>query len=225
MQGTPQGIAVYQNGVRINESFGDVVNWDFIPETAIRRLDLVPNNPIFGLNAIGGAISIEMKNGFNYQGAEADVTFGSYGRRSAVVQAGKQDGNLSIYAAFDAINDNGWRQFSSASSLRRMYIDLGARNDTTEFHINFTGADNKLGSVAATPLQMLNQNWAIGLYVAADHPSPAGVPQLKPQRIAHRHADFARQHLLPRFLASACRRQRHRCGALRHGAGDAVHRR
>ncbi len=160
VQGTPQGIAVYQNGVRINESFGDVVNWDFIPETAIRRLDLVPNNPIFGLNAIGGAISIEMKNGFNYQGAEADVTFGSYGRRSAVVQAGKQDGNLSIYAAFDAINDNGWRQFSSASSLRRMYIDLGARNDTTEFHINFTGADNNLGSVAATPVQMLNQNWA-----------------------------------------------------------------
>ncbi len=35
--GTPQGLAVYQNGVRINESFGDVVNWDFIPEMAINR--------------------------------------------------------------------------------------------------------------------------------------------------------------------------------------------
>src|SRR5580658_5230594 len=28
--GTPQGLAVYQNGVRINEAFGDTVNWDFI---------------------------------------------------------------------------------------------------------------------------------------------------------------------------------------------------
>ena len=27
VQGTPQGLAVYQNGIRINESFGDVVNW------------------------------------------------------------------------------------------------------------------------------------------------------------------------------------------------------
>ncbi|MEA2754015.1 MAG: iron complex outerrane recepter protein, partial [Aliidongia sp.] len=26
--GTPQGLAVYQNGVRINEAFGDAVNWD-----------------------------------------------------------------------------------------------------------------------------------------------------------------------------------------------------
>jgi hypothetical protein len=30
--GTPQGLAVYQNGVRINEIFGDIVNWDFIPQ-------------------------------------------------------------------------------------------------------------------------------------------------------------------------------------------------
>jgi len=70
--GTPQGLAVYQNGVRINESYGDIVNWDFIPEMAIRRLSLVPNSPIFGLNAIGGALTIEMKNGFTYQGKEAE---------------------------------------------------------------------------------------------------------------------------------------------------------
>jgi iron complex outermembrane recepter protein len=75
--GTPQGLAIYQNGVRINEACGDIVNWSFIPETAIRRLSLVPNNPIFGLNAIGGALTIEMKNGFTYQGKEADATLGS----------------------------------------------------------------------------------------------------------------------------------------------------
>ena len=31
LNGVPQGLAVYQNGVRINEAFGDIVNWDFIP--------------------------------------------------------------------------------------------------------------------------------------------------------------------------------------------------
>jgi iron complex outermembrane recepter protein len=157
--GTPQGLAVYQNGVRINESYGDVVNWDLIPEMAINRLSLVPSSPIFGLNAIGGALTIEMKNGFTYQGAELQTMFGSYGRRSAGAQAGKQDGNLSIYAAFDAINDDGWRQFASSSQVRRMYVDLGARNDTTEFHINFTGANNHLAAAAATPVELLSQNW------------------------------------------------------------------
>jgi hypothetical protein len=45
VQGTPIGIAVYQNGVRIDEAFGDVVNWDFIPEKAIDRATLFPSNP------------------------------------------------------------------------------------------------------------------------------------------------------------------------------------
>ena len=80
--GTPQGLAVYQNGMRINEAFGDTVNWDFIPQRAINRLDVFPNNPIFGLNALGGAVSIQMKNGFNYQGREAELRGGSFWRRS-----------------------------------------------------------------------------------------------------------------------------------------------
>jgi iron complex outermembrane recepter protein len=42
--GTPQGLAVYQNGVRINEVFGDVVNWDFIPQSAINQLTLPQRN-------------------------------------------------------------------------------------------------------------------------------------------------------------------------------------
>ncbi len=160
VQGTPQGIAVYQNGVRVNESWGDVVNWDFIPDKAINRLSLVPNNPVFGLNAIGGALSIEMKNGFTYQGAELEGLVGSYGRRQGTVQAGAQNGNFSAYALFDAVNDKGWRDFSSASQLRRMYLDVGARNDQTEFHVNFTGADNRLGGTVATPVELLNQRWS-----------------------------------------------------------------
>src|SRR5262245_26689131 len=64
LAGTPQGLAVYLNGVRVNESFGDTVNWDLIPTNAIDRADMWTNNPVFGLNALGGAVSIQMKNGF-----------------------------------------------------------------------------------------------------------------------------------------------------------------
>jgi iron complex outermembrane receptor protein len=157
--GTPQGLAVYQNGVRINEVFGDIVNWDFIPQNAISRMTLVPSNPIYGLNAIGGALSFEMKNGFTYHGVEGEVSGGSYGRIGSSVQAGGQVGNLSGYIAADAIDDAGWRDYS-ASSLRRVYVDLGARGDQTEFHVTFTGADNNFGAAAATPVQMLEQNWS-----------------------------------------------------------------
>lgn len=160
VQGTPQGIAVYQNGVRINESWGDVVNWDFIPEKAIDRVSLFPNNPVFGLNAIGGALSIQMKNGFTYHGVEAEMFGGSYGRVQGSVQAGGQKDNVSAYAAFESAYDRGWRDFANSSHVNRMYVDVGARNDDTEFHVNFTGASNLLGNVAATPIQMLNQRWS-----------------------------------------------------------------
>jgi iron complex outermembrane receptor protein len=158
--GTPQGIAVYQNGSRINEAFGDVVNWDLIPQMAIARMTMMPNNPLFGLNATGGALSIEMKNGFNYQGIEAQLYGGSYGRIAGGAQSGYQDGNISAYVAADSIYDRGWRDVSSSSQVRRMYVDLGARGDQTEFHVSFTGADNKLGNAAATPVELLNQRWS-----------------------------------------------------------------
>ena len=156
--GTPQGIAIYQNGVRINEVFGDTVNWDFIPEMAINRMTLVPNNPLYGLNALGGAMSIEMKNGFTYQGIEAELRGGSFGRRGASAQAGRQNDNYSAYVAADAVNDDGWRDHS-ASQVRRLYVDLGARNDQTELHVAFTGASNRFGAVTAAPVEILNQRW------------------------------------------------------------------
>jgi iron complex outermembrane receptor protein len=158
--GTPQGLAVYQNGVRINEVFGDTVNWDFIPDVAVHRLALVPNNPVYGLNAIGGAISVEMKNGFTYQGKEAEVIGGSYGRIQGAAQAGFQDGNIAGYVMADAVKDDGWRQFASSSRLKRMYVDLGARNDRSEFHLSFTGADNTLSGTVGTPLEMLQRQWS-----------------------------------------------------------------
>ena len=68
--GTAQSIAVYQNGMRINESFGEVVQWDLVPDFATHSMQIFTGgDPIFGQNALGGAITMEMKNGFNFQGA------------------------------------------------------------------------------------------------------------------------------------------------------------
>jgi iron complex outermembrane receptor protein len=157
--GTPQGLAVYQNGARINEVFGDVVNWDLIPQSAINRLTLVPSNPVYGLNATGGALAFEMKNGYTYHAIEGEVNGGSYGRAVASVQAGGEVGNLSGYITADAIDDAGWRM-DTPSSLRRVFADLGARGDQTEFHVSFTGANNNFSANPATPVQMLAQNWS-----------------------------------------------------------------
>ena len=79
--GLPQGLAVYQDGVRINEPFGDTVSWALLPENAIESVYLVPgSNPLFGLNALGGAIAVRTKDGFSDASTRAEVTAGSFGR-------------------------------------------------------------------------------------------------------------------------------------------------
>lgn len=158
VNGVAQGLAVYQNGVRINEAFGDVVNYDFIPEMAIRNVTVMTGNPVFGLNALGGAISFDMQDGFHFQGAEFDVRAGSFGRIQESMQAGMQAGNYAAYIALENINDDGWREFSP-TAINRMFADLGVRGDGSEFHINFSGANNSYGITAAAPVELLDKGW------------------------------------------------------------------
>src|ERR1700761_6858916 len=147
VSGTPQGLAVYQNGVRINEAFGDTVNWDLIPTAAIKSVAVVTNNPAFGLNALGGAVTVQMKDGFNYHGAEFNTMAGSYGRLQSSAQWGKQIDNFAVYGALEGLHDDGFRNFSQ-SDVRRFYGDIGARNDQAEFHLNAGVANNDFGAAA-----------------------------------------------------------------------------
>src|SRR5262249_41157663 len=96
LQGSPQGLAVSMQGIRVNEAFGDTVNWDLIPKVAIGRSDIWTNNPTFGLNALGGAISFQMKDGFTYSGTEFDASGGSYGRVGGSLQYGVRNGEWGL---------------------------------------------------------------------------------------------------------------------------------
>ncbi len=158
VSGTPQGIAVYQNGARLNESFGDTVNWDLIPTAAVKSIDVISNNPAFGLNALGGAIAVTMKDGFNFHGTTLDLMGGSFGRAQGSLQYGKQVGPWATYVAIEGAHDNGYRQFG-ASDIRRLYGDIGYKAPGAEFHINFGAAKNSFGAAATSPIELLQQNW------------------------------------------------------------------
>ena len=109
----------------------------------------------------------------------------------------------------------GWRDFSSSSQLRRMYVDLGAKGDQTEFHVSFTGADNHLGAVAATPLELLNQRWSSVYTWPQNTHLQLAFLQANAQLEADRRVLARGQQLFPRLLAVPCRRQRHPGSAVR----------
>jgi iron complex outermembrane recepter protein len=158
LQGTPQGLAVYMQGVRVNEAFGDTVNWDLIPTVAIGRADVWTNNPAFGLNALGGAVSLQMKDGFNYSGFEFDAQGGSFGRVGGSMQYGVRNGEWGLYLAAEGFKDDGWR-YQSPSRLSRFYGDLGWKGRDSEIHLLVSAADNYFGVVGPTPIELLNLNY------------------------------------------------------------------
>ena len=153
--GTAQGLAVYVNGARFNDPFGDTVNWDLIPSIAIDTVNVEASNPVFGLNALGGSINVRLKNGFADKGADITAYGGSYDRGAGIAEFARQFGDFAVYAAGDITHDGGFRQ-TQVSDLRRLYADLGWRRGDAEVHLSIDGADNKLGNPGASPVQELD---------------------------------------------------------------------
>ncbi len=148
--GNSQGLALYQNGVRINEAFGDTSNWDLLPEVAIRRISVVSANPVYGLNALGGAIAVSLKNGFDFRGRELELSGGSFGQRSASAQWGASSAHYGVYLAGAATNSDGWRRFSR-DSLRQAYAAFTAQRERGSLELGYTYADNRLAGQGSAP--------------------------------------------------------------------------
>jgi iron complex outermembrane recepter protein len=155
--GTPQGLAIYQNGVRINEAFGDVVNWDVVPDFAIARATLASGNPVYGLNALGGALALEMKTGFTFDGVSSQVMGGSFSRLAGLAEYGARAGNFASYVGARSLYEAGWRDHSP-STLRKLYADLGGEKGGANLHLSFAGASNAIDATGPTPVGLLPQS-------------------------------------------------------------------
>jgi outer membrane receptor protein involved in Fe transport len=143
--GTPQGISVFVDGVRVNEPFGDVVNWDLIPLNAISGMSLIPgSNPLFGLNTLGGAISVHTKSGRTDPGGAIEVLGGSWGRATTNAEyGGVADNGVDYFVSGNLFHEQGWRDYSP-SDVRQGFAKLGWQGDSTDANLSLTLADNEL---------------------------------------------------------------------------------
>lgn len=154
--GLPQGLAIYQDGVRINEPFGDTVNWALIPENAIDSVYLVPGaNPLFGLNALGGALSIRTKNGATHPGTRAEVLGGSFGRLGLQAENGGEFAEgFDYFVSAARLTEDGWRD-RSPSDANQVFAKLGIRGERTRVDASLTAADTSLIGNGAAPVDLL----------------------------------------------------------------------
>jgi outer membrane receptor protein involved in Fe transport len=149
--GVPQGLSVFQDGVRINEPFGDTVNWDLLPQSAIANMQLIPgSNPAFGLNTLGGALAVYTKSGSAYPGGAVQLSTGSFGRRAVEFEQGGKSGNLDYFVTGNVARDHGWAEHNG-SRVQQFFGKVGYQTSDTDLDISLTAADNRLEGTQTLP--------------------------------------------------------------------------
>ncbi len=159
--GTPQGLSVYMDGVRLNQPFGDVVSWDLIPRLAISSMALMPgSNPLFGLNTLGGAISIQTKDGWSNPGTSVQATYGTAQRRAIEFEHGGSSANgFAWYLSGNLFHEDGWRT-ASPSDVRQWFSKIGWKNAKTDLGLTFGYADNSLTGNGLQDTRLLATDYA-----------------------------------------------------------------
>lgn len=153
--GLPQGIAVYQNGVRVNEPFGDTVQFDLMPQFAVDRAQFSAGaDPTYGLNALGGALALRLKNGFDNPGFRGEFSGGSFGRMTGTAEYGANSGPWGLYVGTTHFDETGWR-VQSPSQITQAVADVAFRSGRTDAGITVTYADTNLNGNGPAPVELL----------------------------------------------------------------------
>ncbi len=159
--GVPQGMSVFVDGVRVNEAFGDTVNWDLIPDVAISTLNLIPgSNPVFGLNTLGGAFAVNTKSGKDYPGGAVTLQGGSFDHFNGTAEYGNRAGAWDFYIAGNYLDEEGWRDFSS-SKIQQVFGKVGYETSEFDADLSYSFADNRLEGTQTSPLSLLAINRAL----------------------------------------------------------------
>ncbi|MDQ6640811.1 MAG: TonB-dependent receptor, partial [Pseudomonadota bacterium] len=149
--GVAQGLSVFQDGVRINEPFGDVVNWDLLPQSAIASIQLLPgSNPLFGLNTLGGALAIYTKSGSANPGTSVELSGGSFGRRTLQLEHGGAAGPWDWFLTGNVSHERGWAAHNP-SRVHQLFAKLGYQAASDDIDVSVTAADNRLEGTQTLP--------------------------------------------------------------------------
>ncbi|HTC31845.1 MAG TPA: TonB-dependent receptor [Bryobacteraceae bacterium] len=165
--GTPQGISVFVDGVRQNQPFGDVVSWDLIPKDAIAEMALIPgSDPLYGLNTLGGAISVTTKSGLTNPGWAGHVLYGASGRKEVEGEwgGGKATG-FNWFLTGLGFHESGWR-YASPSDVRQGFARLGWRTSKTDLALTMSYAYNTLLGDGVQDYRLLEANYTSSYSVA-----------------------------------------------------------
>jgi iron complex outermembrane recepter protein len=130
--GLPQGVAVFLDGVRMNEPEASQVNFDLLPMDHINRIEILSGNgSLLGRNALGGAINLVTARGAGPTSGTVEVSGGSFrAARGEAHVSGSRPGGMDWYVGGNYNREDGWRQDTGEEGYQG-FVNLGKLGETS----------------------------------------------------------------------------------------------
>lgn len=166
LQGSEQGLAVYLDGVRFNQPFGDAVLFDLLPEAALARAELRGPNAVFGRNALGGVLLLTTQDGRSAPGVRLTGSLDSIGGTGATLSLSGAQGATDALLVAEGITDPGWRD-ASPSRLGRLFAAVGHQRDGWGMSLKLLAASTRLTGNGVAPVELLEADYD-GVFTTPD---------------------------------------------------------
>ena len=160
---------MFVDGVRVNEAFGDIVNWDLLPQAAIADLTLMPgSNPLFGLNTLGAAIALRTKSGYTHPGGNDRGLWRFVRPRQRPVRGRTRVRRWPACVRGGHLVQREWLARLFAVDRRPVFRQgRQAHAETYDLDLSFTGANTDLVGNGLVPQSLLAQT-PTGIFTRPD---------------------------------------------------------
>ncbi len=150
--GLPQGVAVFLNGVRMNEPEASQVNFDLLPMDHIQRIEVLSGNgSLLGRNALGGAINLVTARGSGPTRGTVELSGGSFGTfRGEANVSGLTGGGMDWYVGGNYNNEDGWRDVTGAEEYSG-FVNLGKLGETQGIRFQGMYANSLVHTAGSLP--------------------------------------------------------------------------
>ena len=176
LAGSPQGLSVFVDGVRVNEPDADEVNFDLIPLDDVERIEVIPGGGgVFGSNTLAGAIQIFTRRGSLHPQTTVTLEAGSWqhwkGHADTAGLVWLGAGAVDYYLGLTQLWEAGWREHSR-QRVSQLFGRLGYKDAGTDLSLAYTYVNNDLQQPGSLPQSFLDQGKRRANFTAGDFFQP-----------------------------------------------------
>ena len=170
--GTPQGVSVFLDGVRINEPDAQELDFDLVPMDAVAHAELVRGPAaVFGKNSLAGALILSTARGSQAGSVETSADAGAFGYRAARLIASGMRSGVDGYLLARATNEEGYRTDTPART-RLLFATMGRKREESDVALSVLLARDRVFQAGSLPGSWLRldrrANFTVGDYFAPD---------------------------------------------------------